>query len=575
MTAQASRALIIVDVQPTFCEGGELAVAGGNATAQRIADFVHARYDAYDYIATTQDWHIEPGSHFSQSPDFVDTWPAHGVAGTPNARLHPLIEALDIPHHFTKGQYAAAYSGFEGVELGANAEHPSRDEVQEALDRHQTLAAALQEHGISDVDVVGIAESHCVKETALDASRLGYHVRVFSNLTVPVSEEQGIRAREEMLAEGIDIVPWLVALEGAAAEDTVADGMSVKDAAAGDAAVAGTEGEETGILDESAIATHDEHGVPIPVTIPIDLAPGVRVVFTTRLGGSSSGDYATFNLGGKGGDELLNVVTNRMALSQELGHELSLISQVHSGRAVDADELWTRNAPYGFDASGSTAVAPVAEGLSDAAESAEAHTVSADGQVSTSQAFALGMFAADCLPVLLADPEHGVIAAAHCGRMGLVRGIIGETVDLMVSRGADREGIVATLGPCICGDCYEVGEDIAQEFEAHFPGTRTVTRFGGPGVDIAQAARDELSKAGVHRIVSARSRVEAATQYLREDDELERICESDGGETLPIRLSHMRHGLCTLENPLWYSHRASVLAGKRQEGRMLALIMRV
>ncbi|MGO1346434.1 MAG: hypothetical protein ACTMHZ_04980, partial [Bifidobacterium psychraerophilum] len=86
-----------------------------------------------------------------------------------------------------------------------------------------------------------------------------------------------------MLAEGIDIVPWLVAVEGAAAEDTVADGMSVKDAAAGDAAVAGTEGEETGILDESAITTHDEHGVPIPVTIPIDLAPGVRVVFTTRL----------------------------------------------------------------------------------------------------------------------------------------------------------------------------------------------------------------------------------------------------------------------------------------------------
>lgn len=107
-----TKALIVVDVQPTFCEGGELGVAGGNAVAERIADYVNAHRSEYAYIATTQDWHIEPGAHWSAEPDFVDTWPKHGAAGTPNAELHPAIKALIIHHHFKKGQYSAAYSGF-------------------------------------------------------------------------------------------------------------------------------------------------------------------------------------------------------------------------------------------------------------------------------------------------------------------------------------------------------------------------------------------------------------------------------------------------------------------------------
>jgi nicotinamidase/pyrazinamidase len=70
-----ARALIVVDVQPTFCEGGELGVQGGNAVAERIADYVNEHRSEYAYIATTQDWHIEPGTHWSEHPDFVDTWP--------------------------------------------------------------------------------------------------------------------------------------------------------------------------------------------------------------------------------------------------------------------------------------------------------------------------------------------------------------------------------------------------------------------------------------------------------------------------------------------------------------------
>ena len=101
-----AKALIVVDVQPTFCEGGELGVQGGNAVAERIADYVNEHRSEYAYIATTQDWHIEPGTHWSEHPDFVDTWPVHGKAGTANAELHPAIAALNIEHHFKKGQYS-------------------------------------------------------------------------------------------------------------------------------------------------------------------------------------------------------------------------------------------------------------------------------------------------------------------------------------------------------------------------------------------------------------------------------------------------------------------------------------
>lgn len=199
------KALIVVDVQPTFCEGGELGVDGGDAVAGRIAAFVRAHRGDYAYLATTQDWHIEPGGHWSDQPDFVDTWPVHGKAGTPNTELHPAIKALGIAHHFKKGQYAAAYSGFEGIEDNTDAIQ-TLAEVDAGLEAGHTLANALAAADITQVDVVGIAESHCVKETALDAHRLGYDVRVFTDLTVPVSAELGAAARREMADEGIDLV---------------------------------------------------------------------------------------------------------------------------------------------------------------------------------------------------------------------------------------------------------------------------------------------------------------------------------------------------------------------------------
>lgn len=184
-----SRALIIVDVQPTFCEGGALPVDGGNAVAELIADYAREYGESYQLIATTQDWHIDPGAHFSDTPDFVDTWPPHGVAGTPEAELHPALADLAADVTIKKGEYAAAYSGFEGKDS-----------------RGKLLATVLRDAGITEVDVVGLAESHCVKETAMDAAREGFTTRVFVDLTRPVSEELGVAARRDMADGGVELI---------------------------------------------------------------------------------------------------------------------------------------------------------------------------------------------------------------------------------------------------------------------------------------------------------------------------------------------------------------------------------
>lgn len=184
------RALLVVDVQPTFCEGGALGVDGGDAVAGAIADYLSAARGKYALVVTTQDWHIDPGGHFSETPDFVDTWPPHGIAGTPEAELHPALEGLAVDARVKKGAYAAAYSGFEG-----------RDETG------RTLGEILTAHQITSVDVVGLAESHCVKDTALDALGAGLATRVLTDLTKPVSEELGEAARAALRDAGAELLP--------------------------------------------------------------------------------------------------------------------------------------------------------------------------------------------------------------------------------------------------------------------------------------------------------------------------------------------------------------------------------
>lgn len=192
-------ALVVVDAQNDFSEGGALAVKG--AEAAYTATYVHVAGTAnkYDVLVTTRDNHIDPGTHFSDNPDYVDTWPKHCVAGTPGAEIHPgmqraiaFFEQLNpsaVRIDVTKGEHAAAYSGFEGT-------------TQAGV----SLADALRASDIEEIDVVGIATDHCVRATVLDGLKEGFAVRVLSNQVAAVDPERGKEALAEMAEEGATII---------------------------------------------------------------------------------------------------------------------------------------------------------------------------------------------------------------------------------------------------------------------------------------------------------------------------------------------------------------------------------
>ncbi|MFL4475296.1 isochorismatase family protein [Paeniglutamicibacter sp. MACA_103] len=188
----AARALIIVDVQNDFCEGGSLGVEGGAAVAASIATVLRERADTYAAVVATQDWHIDPGSHFSDSPDFIDSWPVHCVAATDGAALHPELEeaAGFIGQHFRKGRFAAAYSGFEG-RLASDAENVD-DESGELL------GDWLRGQEIGEVDIVGIATDYCVRATALDAKAQGFATTVIAPLTAAVHPDNTPAVLQEL-----------------------------------------------------------------------------------------------------------------------------------------------------------------------------------------------------------------------------------------------------------------------------------------------------------------------------------------------------------------------------------------
>jgi nicotinamidase/pyrazinamidase len=187
------RALIIVDVQNDFCEGGSLAVRGGADVARRIGDHVNAHVADYDHVVATADWHIDPGEHFSATPDYVDSWPVHCVADSDGADFHPhLVGAFDnIEVVFRKGEHAAAYSGFEG---------------RSADDEGVALATWLTERDISRVDVVGIATDHCVRATAIDARRAGFETTVLLDLTAGVARATTDEALAQLTEAGVRLL---------------------------------------------------------------------------------------------------------------------------------------------------------------------------------------------------------------------------------------------------------------------------------------------------------------------------------------------------------------------------------
>jgi nicotinamidase/pyrazinamidase len=180
------RALIVVDVQNDFCEGGSLAVAGGADVARRIAALIAGDH-GYDHVVATRDHHVDPGDHFAEHPDFVDSWPVHCVAHTPGAELHPSLAGTPFEAIFDKGEYAAAYSGFEGRSGG------------------EPLVDWLRSRGVAEVDVCGIATDYCVKATALDASRNGFTTTMLLDLTAAVAPASTDEVITELTGAGVAI----------------------------------------------------------------------------------------------------------------------------------------------------------------------------------------------------------------------------------------------------------------------------------------------------------------------------------------------------------------------------------
>jgi nicotinamidase/pyrazinamidase len=180
-----TRALIVVDVQNDFCEGGSLAVAGGAAVAAAISAYIPSA--GYDHVVATRDHHLDPGGHFAEHPDFLETWPPHCVVGTPGVDLHPALDHGPLEAVFDKGEHAAAYSGFEG------------------RSGRTPLADWLRAHEVDAVDIVGIAADHCVRATALDAVGHGFATRILLSLTVGVDPSTTDAALDQLRTAGVEL----------------------------------------------------------------------------------------------------------------------------------------------------------------------------------------------------------------------------------------------------------------------------------------------------------------------------------------------------------------------------------
>ena len=181
------RALIITDVQNDFCEGGSLEVSRGSEVARGISELLAGDH-GYAHVVASKDFHINPGEHFSDNPDYAVSWPRHCVVGTSGADFHPNLETDAVEAVFHKGQYSAAYSSFEGV------------------DEHGTLLADwLRQRGVDEVDVAGIATDYCVRATAAAAVAEGFATRVLVDLTTGVAPDSTATAIEDLRAAGVEI----------------------------------------------------------------------------------------------------------------------------------------------------------------------------------------------------------------------------------------------------------------------------------------------------------------------------------------------------------------------------------
>ena len=184
-----ARALVVVDVQIDFCEGGSMGVAGGAATAAAISSYLADGASRYAHVVASRDYHEDPGAHFSATPDVVDSWPPHCRIGEAGAAFHPELDVARLEEVFSKGRFTAAYSAFEGTSTTG-----------------ERLVDWLRNRGVDDVDVCGIATDHCVRATAIDAAEAGFRTTVLLDLTAGVAPETTERAHVTMREAGVTLV---------------------------------------------------------------------------------------------------------------------------------------------------------------------------------------------------------------------------------------------------------------------------------------------------------------------------------------------------------------------------------
>lgn len=189
-----TQALVVVDIQKDFVEGGALAVKGGQDVADITARLVIPTFKKAGFpILFTKDWHIDPGDHFSENPDYVDSWPVHCVAGSEGAEFAADFGTVPEVIIFKKGQYSASYSGNEGH----NSVEPGKG---------LNLAEALKVAQVTNVSIIGIAYDYCVKATALDLAEAGFEVHVIKDFTASVNPDNDDAVTYELNQAGIAVI---------------------------------------------------------------------------------------------------------------------------------------------------------------------------------------------------------------------------------------------------------------------------------------------------------------------------------------------------------------------------------
>lgn len=185
---EVRRALLVVDVQNDFCEGGSLAVDGGTQLAHRITEYVRRNSVRYELIVASKDSHVQPRGHFADRPDFVTSWPVHCVEGTPGSEFHPALDSSYVDQVVLKGRYEAAYSTFEG-----------------STESGESLVRLLERREIDAIDLCGIATDYCVLQSGINSLEYGFPTTVLIDLVAGVSKETSLEALEDLQSRGANL----------------------------------------------------------------------------------------------------------------------------------------------------------------------------------------------------------------------------------------------------------------------------------------------------------------------------------------------------------------------------------